>query len=297
MKKFILACGMAAVAMSMTSCSGSGSKPTNFADSVSYYVGTDMGVYCSKTIAGMPDEMKAKFDKKAFIEGVSTILKSDTTKSSYLDGIQMGMNVLNTIVRMKDAGVNVDIDMLLDQMGKYTMMDSVPAAEADSLSAVAQQINYQIQDMMMKAQQKKQMERMQALEEQAKVNEAAGEDYVNGVKAADKDVKTTESGLSYKVVEQGTGAMPTDNDRVKVIYTGRLTNGEVFDDSKGEPREFSVKGVVAGFKEGLKLMNKGSKYTLYIPANLGYGTQAPENIGPGQTLVFDVELVEIIPGK
>ncbi len=296
MKKLILACGIAAVAMSMASCSGSGSKPTNFADSVSYYVGTDMGVYCCKTIAAMPEDMKAKFDKKAFVDGVSVILKSDTAKSSYLDGVQMGMNVLNTIMRMKEAGVDIDIDMLLTQMSKYTMMDSVPAAEADSLTAITQSINYQIQDMMMKAQQKKQMERIQALEEQGKVNEAAGAEYMEGVKEADKDVKTTESGLSYKVVEQGTGAMPTDKDRVKVKYTGRLIDGTVFDDSKGETREFSVMGVVAGFKEGLKLMNKGSKYTLYIPANLGYGAQAPENIGPGQTLVYDGGRGEIIPG-
>ncbi|MDE7412032.1 MAG: FKBP-type peptidyl-prolyl cis-trans isomerase [Paramuribaculum sp.] len=297
MKKLIMACGIAAMAMGMMSCSGSGSKPTNFVDSVAYYMGSDMGVYCNNTIARMPEEMKEKFDKQAFVDGMKAVLLSDTTKSSYLDGIQMGMNLLQNVMRLKDSGIDVNTQMMYARIKKFTLMDSISAADSDSLSAVMQKLNMQIQNVMREAQQRKQMEQIKAQEELAKKNEAAGAEYMEGVKAADKDVKTTESGLSYKVVNQGEGALPTDNDRVKVIYTGRLVDGTVFDDSKGEAREFRVNGVVAGFKEGLKMMNKGSKYTLYIPAELGYGMQAPQNIGPGSTLVFDVEVVEVIPGK
>ena len=110
----------------------------------------------------------------------------------------------------------------------------------------------------------------------------------------------------YASVE-GVGEKATDDDFVKVKYVGKLINDTVFDDSKGEAREFPVKGVVPGFAEGLKLLGKGGKATLYIPGKLGYGVQGQPaaGIGPNQMLVFEVEITEInneskpkgIPGK
>ncbi len=126
-------------------------------------------------------------------------------------------------------------------------------------------------------------------------NRAEGEAYLaaNGKK---EGVTTTASGLQYKPLLAGNGAKPTTKDRVKVHYHGTLTDGTVFDSSyqRGEPIVFPVTGVIAGWVEGLQLMNVGSKYELTIPANLAYGAQGSGPvIGPDATLVFQVELLGI----
>ena len=109
-------------------------------------------------------------------------------------------------------------------------------------------------------------------------------------------VETTESGLQYKVLQQGTGHQyPTATDTVKVHYHGTLLDGSVFDSSveRGEPIEFSLHQVIKGWTEGLQLMVVGEKTRLFIPSELAYGDRAAGTIGPGSTLIFDVELLGI----
>jgi FKBP-type peptidyl-prolyl cis-trans isomerase FklB len=109
-------------------------------------------------------------------------------------------------------------------------------------------------------------------------------------------VSITASGLQYKVLTSGTGPKPTETDKVKVHYHGTFIDGTVFDSSvnRGEPATFGVTQVIKGWVEALQLMTVGSKWTLYIPADLAYGPQGPPSIGPNQALVFDVELIEIV---
>jgi len=111
-------------------------------------------------------------------------------------------------------------------------------------------------------------------------------------------VKTTASGLQYKVVKEGTGAQPKANDTVTVNYRGTLINGTEFDSSykRGEPATFPVNGVIKGWTEALQLMKAGSKYQLFIPPNLAYGERAVgPDISPNSTLIFDVELMDVKP--
>jgi FKBP-type peptidyl-prolyl cis-trans isomerase FklB len=110
-------------------------------------------------------------------------------------------------------------------------------------------------------------------------------------------VIVTPSGLQYEVVKMGTGPKPTANSTVKVHYTGTLIDGTEFDSSvkRNEPAQFPVSGVIPGWTEALQLMPVGSKFRLYIPENLAYGaSQAGDVIKPFSTLIFDVELLEIV---
>ncbi|MBT0724153.1 peptidylprolyl isomerase [Rosenbergiella sp. S61] len=110
-------------------------------------------------------------------------------------------------------------------------------------------------------------------------------------------VNSTESGLQFRVLTQGEGAIPSRQDRVRVHYTGKLTDGTVFDSSvaRGEPAEFPVSGVIAGWIEALTLMPVGSKWELVIPQHLAYGERgAGASIPPFSTLVFEVELLDIL---
>ena len=109
-------------------------------------------------------------------------------------------------------------------------------------------------------------------------------------------VETTESGLQYKVLQQGTGHQhPQATDTVTVHYHGTLLDGSVFDSSveRGEPIEFSLHQVIKGWTEGLQLMVVGEKTRFFIPSELAYGDRAAGTIGPGSTLIFDVELLGI----
>jgi len=112
----------------------------------------------------------------------------------------------------------------------------------------------------------------------------------------EKGVKTTASGLQYKVITAGKGKQPTAEDTVTVNYRGTLIDGTEFDSSykRNQPATFPVKGVIPGWTEALPLMKEGSKWMLYIPANLAYGERGAGNmIGPNSTLVFEVELLSI----
>ena len=103
------------------------------------------------------------------------------------------------------------------------------------------------------------------------------------------------SGLRYEIVKQGDGAAPKATETVKVHYTGTLIDGSVFDSSvqRGEPAEFPLNEVIAGWTEGIQKVNKGGKIKLYVPASLAYGDDGRPGIPPGSTLIFDVELLDI----
>ena len=115
---------------------------------------------------------------------------------------------------------------------------------------------------------------------------------------AKEGVKTTASGLQYKVLKEGTGASPKATDTVKVNYRGTTIEGTEFDSSykRGEPASFPVNRVIKGWTEGLQLMKVGSKYQFFVPADLAYAERgAGSDIGPNATLIFDVELLGITP--
>ena len=135
-----------------------------------------------------------------------------------------------------------------------------------------------------------------AAQEMAKVNKAAGEAFLaeNGKRA---EVVTTDSGLQYEVLVEGNGASPKATDQVTVHYTGKLIDGTVFDSSvdRGQPATFGVTQVIPGWVEALQLMKVGAKWRLYIPSEIADGPQGAGGvIGPNATLIFDVELLNII---
>ncbi len=137
------------------------------------------------------------------------------------------------------------------------------------------------------------MSEMQKSQSKDKITE--GEDFLKE-NAKKEGVITTESGLQYEVLTMGTGEKPTATSTVKTHYEGRLLNGTVFDSSydRGEPISFPLQGVIKGWTEGLQLMPVGSKFRFYVPYNLAYGERgAGKLIGPFETLIFDVELLEI----
>lgn len=137
---------------------------------------------------------------------------------------------------------------------------------------------------------------MQERETQAKANEEKGNAFLESNKAK-PGVVALPSGLQYKILTEGTGKTPTAGDKVQVHYRGTLLDGTEFDSSygRGEPTNLKVEQVIQGWQEALQLMPEGSKWQVFVPAKLGYGSQgAGDAIGPGETLLFEIELISIL---
>lgn len=173
---------------------------------------------------------------------------------------------------------------------------------ADGVAAVFDGANPKMTYDEAKEEIRKFFEAMEARQQEAaaqmgKVNQEAGEAFLKENKTRE-NVKTTVTGLQYEVLEEGTGISPEPGDQVTVHYTGKLIDGTVFDESK-EPVPMNLNRVIRGFSEGLKMMNKGSKYTLYIPGDLAYGMNGTPDgsIPPMSTLVFEVEVTDVTPAN
>ena len=201
---------------------------------------------------------------------------SDMDKFAYAIGINMGEYVEQMAVKMDGKMVAAG---LADYLAGESKLDPVEYQEAMK----------KLQELM-KAAGEKEIEAVSSANREAEAKFMAENAKAEGV-------KVTESGLQYKVIEEGTGKKPSLNSKVRVHYEGSLLDGTVFDSSikRGEPLEFMLTQVIAGWTEGLQLMSEGSKYRLFIPAKLGYGDRgAGQAIPPAAALIFDVELIAVL---
>jgi FKBP-type peptidyl-prolyl cis-trans isomerase FklB len=203
----------------------------------------------------------------------STQLKDQKDKVSYSIGLQIGFN----LGRQK---VDISPDMLA-------------AGIKDALAGKPQLTPEQIKEVMTTFEKDMEQKQKQAGEK----NKTEGAKFLEENKKKE-GVKTTASGLQYKVLKEGNGAQPKKTDTVTVNYRGTLINGTEFDSSykRGQPATFPVTGVIPGWTEALQLMKVGSKYQLFIPSNLAYGERSVgPDIGANSTLIFEVELMDAKP--
>jgi FKBP-type peptidyl-prolyl cis-trans isomerase FklB len=216
-------------------------------------------------------------------------LKTQKQKASYALGMNIGAD-------LKRKGVSPSVDAALTARGlKDALAGTKPLMTEEEEKAALMQLQTEVRA----------TQQTMAQEAQAKAREAdaptrkAGEDFLAANKSKE-GVVTLPSGLQYKVLTAGTGPKPTTSDTVTCNYKGTLLSGKEFDSSykRGQPASFPVGGVIKGWTEALQLMPVGSKWQLFIPSDLAYGDHgAGADIGPGETLIFEVELLSIAEQK
>ncbi len=306
MKKIFVGVATLALTMGAFSCTGDGTNVTlkTQDDSIAYAIGIlqSQGLSAEierrdeavkeleKSLEGLTGsqlEDKKKeleslkeetMDREMFLKGFREGLK-DSKKFSYYAG---GITASQMAPRLKKDSLN--IDAVLAAFNAVVKQDSANIQLNDSTARA-----------LMQSFQTKQEEKAR-LEAEAKVNveKEKGIKFIEEFKK-EEGVQTTESGLAYKVLTAGTGAMPTKDDKVKVNYKGTLIDGTEFDANEGI--EFGVTQVVPGWTEMLQLMKVGEKVKVAIPSDLAYGNQGNYKIPGGSTLVFEMELVDIVKGE
>ena len=221
------------------------------------------------------DAPAAKGDDAPIVPGIAG-LETGKKQVSYMIGQDMGKSL--SVIK-DEIDLEVLTQAIADQFaGKESKLTAEQALKVQETFTAAIQAK-------------------QAAEAEAKA--AKGKEEGAAFLATNKDkpgVKVTESGLQYQVVRAGNGPKPTSTDVVRVHYKGTLLDGTVFDSSydRGQPAEFGLGQVIPGWSEGVALMPVGSKYTFWIPAELGYGEAGGGPIPPNAMLTFEVELMEIV---
>ena len=219
---------------------------------------------------------------------------------------QQGNYVNNSKVETREDSVAYSIGLSIAQQIKRDQLDTVlditliykaiDDVVADNELAVPEtEMNQIIQSYFAERQEEQRLSKIAETEKQYAENKEKGEQFLEENKGKE-GVNVTESGLQYEVINMGSGEKPEASDRVKVHYHGTLIDGTVFDSSveRGEPTEFRLNQVIPGWTEGLQLMPEGSKFRFYIPQDLAYGMRETGEIKPFSTLVFEVELLDII---
>ena len=212
--------------------------------------------------------------------GTPLTLKTQKEKFSYALGMNTGKRMADSLNKQ-----SVPFDAAILARG---MKDALAGGKTLLTDEQAQAVLTEVRNELQKKQQEKQQEASAA-------NKKEGEAFLAGNKTKE-GIVTLPSGLQYKIMKEGTGPKPTASDSVVCNYRGTLINGTEFDSSykRGQPATFPVNGVIKGWTEALQLMPVGSKWQLFVPADLAYGDRgAGADIGPDATLIFEVELLSI----
>jgi len=233
-----------------------------------------MSVYAAQE--GTKEEANAPVSQGQAKSAQEMALKTEVDKVSYIIGTQIGRDF-----KSKDIEVNLEPLMwgLKDVLG-------------DKELAMSQE---EMQKVFTDFQQQLRAKLAAKAAKEATENLAKGTAFLDQNKTKD-GVKVLPSGLQYKIITEGAGATPTATDKVRTHYRGTLIDGTEFDSSykRNQPAEFPVNGVIKGWTEALMLMKEGAKWQLYIPANLAYREPGRPGIPPNSTLIFDVELLEVV---
>ena len=288
MKKFMFMAVMAIAAVAITSCGNSTPKANlkSDIDSMSYAIGMAQTQGLKEYLVdrlGVDTANMAQFIK-GLNEGANA--GEDKKKAAYYAGIQIGQQISNQMIK----GINREVfgdDSTQTISLKNFMAGFISGTTGKKGLMTVEQAQQLAQDKMRQVKAK-------AMEKTYGPNKIAGEKFL-AENAKKEGVKTLKSGVQYKVIKEGTGAIPSDTSKVKVHYEGRTIDGNVFDSSykRGEPVELRCNQTNKGWTDAMVHMPAGSTWEVYIPQELAYGEREQSSIKPFSVLIFKIELISV----
>ena len=288
MKKLMYVAAMAIVAAGFTACGNSAPKASlkSDVDTLSYAIGMAQTQGLKEYLVGSLDVDTAYMSE--FIKGLNEGVNAgdNKKKAAYYAGIQIGQQISNRMMK----GINHEI--FGEDSTKTISMKNFMAGFISGTTGKKGLMT--IEEAQEVAQRKMKEVKAKELEKTYGPNKEAGEKFL-AANAKKDGVKTLPSGVQYKVIKEGTGAITTDTSLVKVNYEGRLINDSIFDSSykRGEPTTFRANQVIKGWTEALVHMPAGSVWEVYIPQELAYGEREMNIIKPFSALIFKMELIEV----
>ena len=293
MKKFTFAAIAAVAAVTLFSC-GNGAPKANLksdVDTLSYAIGMAQTNGLKDYLVNRLDIDTAYMDE--FIKGLNEGANAgdDKKKAAYYAGIQIGQQISNQMVK----GINHEL--FGNDSTKTISLKNFMAGFISGTTGKGGLMT--VDSAQMGAQTLMQSIKAKTMEKEFGPNREAGEKFL-AENAKKEGVKTLEGGVQYKVIKEGTGAIPADTSRVKVNYEGRLLDGTIFDSTykRGEPAEFRCNQVIKGWTEALIHMPAGSVWEVYVPQEKAYGARQQGNdIKPFSMLIFKIELLEVNPKR
>ncbi len=285
MKKVTLLAAIVAT-VSFASCTAQSPKPElkSDTDSLCYAIGMAQTQGLKEYLVGRLNVDTTYMDE--FVKGLMDGSKKTTKKeAAYMAGLQIGGQISGQMVQ------GITKEVFGGDSTKFNKNDFLAGFIAGTLNKGGKMTPQSAQAYV---QTRMESIKAAAMEKSYGANKKAGEAFLAANKTK-PGVVTTASGLQYKILTKGTGAIPTDASKVKLNYRGTTIDGKEFDSSykRKEPATFVVSQNIKGFAEALKLMPVGSKFIIYVPQNLGYGPQEAGQIKPFSTLIFEVELLSI----
>ena len=292
MKKLTIVAAMAIVAAGFTAC-GNGTPKANLksdVDSMSYAIGMAQTQGLKEYLVDRLGVDTANIGE--FIKGLNEGVNAgdNKKKAAYYAGIQIGQQISNQMVK----GINHEV--FGDDSTKSISLKNFMAGFVSG--TLGKQGLMTIEQAQTVAQTKMQEIKAREMEKTYGSNREEGEKFL-AANAKKEGVKTLESGVQYRVIKEGTGAVPADTSLVKVHYEGRLLNDSVFDSSykRGEPITLRCNQTIKGWTDAMVHMPAGSVWEVYIPQDLAYGEREQGIIKPFSVLVFKIELLEVNPKK
>ena len=288
MKKFMFMAVMAIAAVAITSCGNSTPKANlkSDIDSMSYAIGMAQTQGLKEYLVDRLGVDTANMAQviKGLNEGANA--GDDKKKAAYYAGIQIGQQISNQMIK----GINREVfgdDSTQTISLKNFMAGFISGTTGKKGLMTVEQAQQLAQDKMRQVKAK-------AMEKTYGPNKIAGEKFL-AENAKKEGVKTLKSGVQYKVIKEGTGAIPSDTSKVKVHYEGRTIDGNVFDSSykRGEPVELRCNQTIKGWTDAMVHMPAGSTWEVYIPQELAYGEREQSSIKPFSVLIFKIELISV----
>ena len=292
MKKFTVVAAMAIAAAAFTACGNSTPKASlkSDVDSVSYAIGMAQTQGLKEYLVERLGVDTAYMDE--FIKGLNEGANAgdNKKKAAYYAGIQIGQQISNQMVK----GINHEL-FGNDSTQTISLKNFMAGFISGTTGKRGLMTTEQAQTV---AQTKMQEIKARSMEKEYGPNKVAGEKFLAENKKKE-GVKVLPSGVQYKVIKEGTGAIPADTSMVKVHYEGRTIDGEVFDSSykRGEPVNLRCNQTIKGWTDAMVHMPAGSTWEVYIPQDQAYGEREQGNIKPFSTLIFKIELLEVNPKK